>query len=160
MCSKEPSRWDGSFESPKYIFWLRNKKIIFIYVLLSRGLIQCFECYSLWKCFVVISRIEDPDYPVFQHTADHGPSIPWIHSSMDLIVWFILYASYPAQDRACRFMKSRLFPNNMDTLPPFSWSIHYMFSIANMLIQRTYLPTVKQLNTPLFIQFCLLSRGW
>ena len=28
-CSKEPSHRDGSFEYPQYMFWLRNKKIIF-----------------------------------------------------------------------------------------------------------------------------------
>ena len=26
-CSKEPSYCDGSFEYPKHMFWLRNKKI-------------------------------------------------------------------------------------------------------------------------------------
>ena len=29
-CSKEPSHWDGSFECPQYMFWLRNKKINFL----------------------------------------------------------------------------------------------------------------------------------
>ena len=29
-CSKEPSHGHGSFEYPQHIFWLRNKKIIFI----------------------------------------------------------------------------------------------------------------------------------
>ena len=29
-CSKEPSHWDGSFEHPQHVFWLRNKKIIFL----------------------------------------------------------------------------------------------------------------------------------
>ena len=28
-CLKEPSHWDGSFEYPQHMFWLRNKKIIF-----------------------------------------------------------------------------------------------------------------------------------
>ena len=27
-CSKEPSHWDGSFEYPQHMFWLRNKKIL------------------------------------------------------------------------------------------------------------------------------------
>ena len=37
-CSKEPSHWDGSFEYPKHMSWLRNKKLIFNFALLSRGL--------------------------------------------------------------------------------------------------------------------------
>ena len=40
MCfgwSKEPSRLDVSFEYPQRMFWLRNKKIIFSYALLSGG---------------------------------------------------------------------------------------------------------------------------
>ena len=28
--SNEPSHWDGSFEYPQHLFWLRNKKIIFL----------------------------------------------------------------------------------------------------------------------------------
>ena len=38
-CSKEPSHWDGSFEYPQHMFWLWNKKIIFDYTLVTRGLI-------------------------------------------------------------------------------------------------------------------------
>ena len=30
-CSKEPSHLDGSFERQQHSFWLRNKRIIFIY---------------------------------------------------------------------------------------------------------------------------------
>ena len=28
--SKEPSQRDGSFEYPQHMFWLRNKKIVFL----------------------------------------------------------------------------------------------------------------------------------
>ena len=38
VCSKEPSQGDGSFEYPKHMLWLRNKKINFSYTLLSGGL--------------------------------------------------------------------------------------------------------------------------
>ena len=38
VCSKEPSHWDGSFEYPEPMFWLRNKEIIFSYAVLSGGL--------------------------------------------------------------------------------------------------------------------------
>ena len=41
-CSKEPSHWDGSFEYPQHMFWLRNTKIIFKYALLSGG--GCSNC--------------------------------------------------------------------------------------------------------------------
>ena len=37
-CSKEPSHYDGSFEYPQHMFWLRNKKIIFWYALLTKVL--------------------------------------------------------------------------------------------------------------------------
>ena len=40
-CSKEQSHWDGSFEYPQHMFWLRNKNIIFSYTPLSGGLIVC-----------------------------------------------------------------------------------------------------------------------
>ena len=38
-CLKESSHWDGSFEYPLHMFWLRIKKIIFSYTLLSGGLL-------------------------------------------------------------------------------------------------------------------------
>ena len=37
-CLKEPSHWDGSFEYPQHMFWMRNKENIFQYALLSEGL--------------------------------------------------------------------------------------------------------------------------
>ena len=37
-CPKEPSHGDGSFANPQQRFWLRNKKNIFIYALLPKGL--------------------------------------------------------------------------------------------------------------------------
>ena len=37
-CSKEPSHWDGSFEYPQHMFWLRNKKIIFWVRTLTKSL--------------------------------------------------------------------------------------------------------------------------
>ena len=38
-CSKEPSRCDGSFEHPQPLFWFRNKKTIFNYAFISKGLL-------------------------------------------------------------------------------------------------------------------------
>ena len=38
-CSKEPSHWEGSFEYPQHMFWMRNKEIVFQYTLLSGGLL-------------------------------------------------------------------------------------------------------------------------
>ena len=41
-CSKEPSHWDGSFEYPQHMFWLRNKKKIFL-------ITHCYlEAWKLW----------------------------------------------------------------------------------------------------------------
>ena len=40
-CSKEPSHWDGSFEYPQHMFWLINKKIVFVictqYIYISKS---------------------------------------------------------------------------------------------------------------------------
>ena len=36
-CSKEPSHWDGSFECPQHIFWLKNK-LFFCYALFTKVL--------------------------------------------------------------------------------------------------------------------------
>ena len=38
-CSKEPSHSDGSFEYPQNMFWLRKRKLLFWYALLTKGLI-------------------------------------------------------------------------------------------------------------------------
>ena len=46
-CSKEPSHRDGSYEYPKQMFWLRNKKIIFSYALISGGLCYCMAVKSI-----------------------------------------------------------------------------------------------------------------
>ena len=35
-CSKELSHWEGSFEYPQHMFWLRNKNN-FWYALLTKG---------------------------------------------------------------------------------------------------------------------------
>ena len=37
-CSKDPSNRDVSFEYPQHMFWLKMRKIIFSYALLSGGL--------------------------------------------------------------------------------------------------------------------------
>ena len=42
-CSKEPSHPDGSFEYPQHMFWLKNKKVIFLLPTLNlKGLIIGF----------------------------------------------------------------------------------------------------------------------
>ena len=49
MCfgwSKEPSHWDGSFEHPQHMFWLKIRKLFFNYAVLSR---------ILWQRCVILS---------------------------------------------------------------------------------------------------------
>ena len=51
-CSKEPCHRDGSFEYPQHMFWLRNKKNIFSFALLSGGLVnRCFK--DTYLCVVL-----------------------------------------------------------------------------------------------------------
>ena len=47
LCSKEPSHLDGSFEHPQHMFWLRNKKNIFWYALLNKGLTYKYTSIQL-----------------------------------------------------------------------------------------------------------------
>ena len=56
MCfgfSKEQSHPDDSFEYPQHMFWLRNKKIIFCYTLLTEVLIKKFSDFFSSK-FVLL----------------------------------------------------------------------------------------------------------
>ena len=47
--SKEPSHWDGSFEYPQHMFWLRNKKnTFFCYTLLIKGLYNGGKWIKIW----------------------------------------------------------------------------------------------------------------
>ena len=50
-CSKEPSHWDGSFEYPQQMFWLRNKKIKFSLCILTKILIYPFGTNGI--CYLV-----------------------------------------------------------------------------------------------------------
>ena len=45
-CSKELSR-DGSFEYPQHMFWLRNKKVMFLETMFSQNI--CFHWYHIHK---------------------------------------------------------------------------------------------------------------
>ena len=67
-CSKETSQWDGSFMYPQHMFWIRNKKIIFWYALISKGLMFSWLVWlgpsdAKWKnfghsaCFVIFWKI-------------------------------------------------------------------------------------------------------
>ena len=73
---KEPSHWNGSFEYPQHMFWLRNKKILFSYTLISGGLTQdrmLFDnilfaffvlCFFSKKCLEYLPSVSsslDPD---------------------------------------------------------------------------------------------------
>ena len=55
--------WDGSFEYPQHMFWLRNKNIIFSYTLLSGGLDE-----PLCECFLLIT---------FAGREGSGKPAPW-----------------------------------------------------------------------------------
>ena len=48
-CSKEPSHWDGSFEHSQHMFWMRNKKPIFLLhtLNLSPGTKSFLTCHIL-----------------------------------------------------------------------------------------------------------------
>ena len=61
-CSKEPSHWDGSFEYPQHMFWLRNKKSnIPIRSLIWRPVLN-FELVSSIRYKLACPFQEDSDY--------------------------------------------------------------------------------------------------
>ena len=56
-CSKEPSHWDGSFEYPQHMFWLRNNKIKFSLRTLNWSPASCWgrESWLLYfNCVVAV----------------------------------------------------------------------------------------------------------
>ena len=62
-CSKEPSHWDGSFEYPQHMFWMRFKKIIFSYALLCGGggvLLSTFICFYLFSLYTASMLFHQP----------------------------------------------------------------------------------------------------
>ena len=46
-CTKEPSHWDGSFEYPQHMFWLRNKNCLG-YTLLTKGYVLTLYTVHCW----------------------------------------------------------------------------------------------------------------
>ena len=57
-CSKEPPHWDGSFEYPQHMFWLRNKKKNSLHPLFWAGMagIGSFETLkSMWNASQLFS---------------------------------------------------------------------------------------------------------
>ena len=53
VCSRELSHRDGSFEHTQHMFWLRNKKNIFCYALLSGGLLNIFYVQLLLNVYPI-----------------------------------------------------------------------------------------------------------
>ena len=55
-CSKEPSHWDGSFEYPQHILWLRSKKIIFLLHTLLLIYVNVISslAFTIYTCFELI----------------------------------------------------------------------------------------------------------
>ena len=51
VCSKEPSHWDGSFEYPQHMFWMRNKENNFpIRTLIWRPGQYHNVLHIIWRC--------------------------------------------------------------------------------------------------------------
>ena len=48
-CLREPSHCESSFEYPQHMFWLRIKKIIFSYILLTLGLVLFGQPMRYWN---------------------------------------------------------------------------------------------------------------
>ena len=72
-CSKEPSHWDGSFEYPQHMFWMRNKENNFpIHTLIWRpGFIN--------RCFWTMPRTEMPTLDVALQEYERHFSRFWGH---------------------------------------------------------------------------------
>ena len=71
-CSKEPSHWDGSFEYPQHMVWLRNKKINFsVQALNSRS--EFVEIFSTTRNqYVNLGKVADRVLGTISQTAETG----------------------------------------------------------------------------------------
>ena len=65
-CTKEPSQWDGSFEYPQRMFWLKIKKTIFAYTHLSGGLISAWYKKIKWRpLYIILKRVHIISFSYF-----------------------------------------------------------------------------------------------
>ena len=58
VCSKEPSRWDGSFEYPQHMFWLRKKIIFCCSALLTQNINEEKENFNHCQLNTLASPLE------------------------------------------------------------------------------------------------------
>ena len=78
-CSKDPSHWDGSFEYPQHMFWMKNKKInIFWYELLTKGQ---QNSQKMWKFYNSSGLCRPPDKSGYWKTiffSSHPKHMLWV----------------------------------------------------------------------------------
>ena len=71
-CSKEPSHWDGSFEYPQHMFWLRKKKSFFSYALWSGLLLFKHTHGGTWGPYPPPPE-KSQKYSFFKHVWSRSP---------------------------------------------------------------------------------------
>ena len=93
-CLNEQSHRDGSFEYPQHMFWLRNKKIIFSYTLLTKGLRHACSQNARTMLLPMIKSLlhymchSEGNYFVGNHQSDFSKG-SLISISGWVIMWFL-----------------------------------------------------------------------
>ena len=79
-CSKEPSHWDGSFEYPQHVFWMRNKENSFP----IRTLIRRPELFMLCCCLLTFFKIDyfKKFFQAHYQSVNLNPDWPWSGSKL------------------------------------------------------------------------------
>ena len=99
-CSKEPSHWDGSFEYPQQMLWMRNKENNFAN---THSYLEAWECiylineFNFWNVHGIMNTsglLQSKWSPSCNFARPKVSMIPWIFQKFNLLLIFTFYYKY------------------------------------------------------------------
>ena len=134
-CLKEPLHWDRSFEFPQHMYWLRNKKIIFWYTLLTKSLIYTnlfLKRVILWK----LRSSQKWKCTWLQQIRPHQWHINGFKVPQHCLSWETFFKYWPVWFEHCGYM----------------WHICLLIASSNHVIARFFYSNL--------LSICVITRHW